>query len=161
MGDNEPADVASDNPGVRVPPPLIFLGFLLAGLWYDSPWLEGHLAGLGVSAAGAVLAALGIALVLFSVKRHKQAGTNVAPWEPTTAIITTGVYGYSRNPIYLGMALAHGGLAIGGGSIAALATLALCVVVIQSYVIAREERYLAAKFGAVYADYKTQVRRWF
>lgn len=121
MDDNEPSDTASDNAGVRVPPPLIFLGFLLAGLLYDSPWFEGRMAGVGVTVAGGVLAALGIALMLISAPRHKKAGSNVEPWKPTTTIITTGVYGYSRNPIYLGMALTHGGLAISGGSIAALA----------------------------------------
>ena len=113
-----------------------------------------------VTAAGGVLAALGIALILTSVPRLKKAGSNVEPWKPTTTIVTTGVYGYSRNPIYLGMALAHGGLAIAGGSLAALASLMPSVLVIQSYVIAREERYLEAKFGKLYSDYKNRVRRW-
>ncbi len=160
MDDNENSDIAADNAGVRVPPPLFFLGFLLVGLWYDSPWFDGRMAGIGVTAAGGVLAALGFALILISVPRLKNAGSNVEPWKPTTTIITTGVYGYSRNPIYLGMALAHGGLAICGGSMAALASLMLSVLVIQAYVIAREERYLEAKFGKVYSDYKERVRRW-
>ncbi len=160
MDDNEPSDIASDNAGVRVPPPLIFLGFLLVGLLYDSPWFEGRMAGIGVTAAGGVLAALGFALILISAPLLKKAGSNVEPWKPTTTIVTTGVYGYSRNPIYLGMALAHGGLAISGGSMAALASLIPSVLVIQSYVIAREERYLEAKFGKLYSDYKQRVRRW-
>ena len=80
------------------------------------------MAGIGVTAAGGVLAALGFALILISVPRLTNAGSNVEPWKPTTTIITTGVYGYSRNPIYFGMALAHGGLAICGGSMAALAS---------------------------------------
>ncbi len=160
MDENKPSDNASDNAGVRVPPPLIFLGFLLVGLWYDSPWFEGRMAGIGVTAARGVLAALGFALILISGLPYKKVGTNLKPWKPTTTIITTGVYGYSRNPMYLGMALAHGGLAICGGSMAALATLVLSVLVIQTYVIAREERYLEAKFGRVYSDYKERVRRW-
>ena len=75
-------------------------------------------------------------------------------------VIDTGVYRYSRNPIYLGMALAQGGLAIAGGSLAALATLGLSLLAIRTYVIAREERYLEGKFGKVYSDYKQRVRRW-
>ena len=149
-----------DNAGVRVPPPLIFLGFLLLGLWYDSPWFDGRMAATGLTIAGGIVAVLGIALILISAPRHKKAGSNVEPWKPTTTIIITGVYAYSRNPIYLGIALAHGGLALCGGSMAALATLVLSVVVIQTYVIAREERYLEAKFGAPYDDYKKRVRRW-
>lgn len=149
-----------DNAGVRVPPPLIFLGFLLLGLWYDSPWFDGRMAATGLTIVGGIVAIFGIALVLINAPRHKKAGSNVEPWKPTTTIITTGVYAYSRNPIYLGMALAHGGLALCGGSMAAFATLVLSVVVTQVYVIAREERYLEAKFGAPYTEYKKRVRRW-
>ncbi len=160
MDDDTASKSAPDNAGVRVPPPLIFLGFLLVGLWYDSAWFEGRMTEIGLTVAGGILAALGFALILISTPHHKKAGSNVEPWKPTTAIITTGVYGYSRNPIYLGMALAHGGLAICGGSMAALVTLVLSVLVIQTYVIAREERYLEAKFDKVYSDYKERVRRW-
>ncbi len=149
-----------DNAGVRVPPPLIFLGFLLLGLWYDSPWFDGRMAPTGLTIGGGIVAALGIALILISAPRHKKAGSNVEPWKPTTTIITTGVYAYSRNPIYLGMALAHGGLALCAGSMAAFATLVLSILVTQTYVIAREERYLEAKFGAPYDEYKKRVRRW-
>ena len=160
MDDNEPSDIVSDNAGVRLPPPFIFLGFLLVGLWYDSPWFEGGMAGMGLTVVGGVLAALGLALVLTSAPGFKKAGTNVEPWKPTTTIITTGLYAYSRNPMYLGMALVHGGLAICGASLAALATVVFSVLVTRTYVIAREERYLEAKFGSVYSDYKKRVRRW-
>jgi protein-S-isoprenylcysteine O-methyltransferase Ste14 len=156
----KPSDSAADNAGVRLPPPLIFLGFLLLGLWYDSPWFEGGMAEIWVTAAGGVVAALGLALIMICGRRFKKVGSNLEPWKPTTTIITTGVYGYSRNPIYLGMALVHGGLAICGGSMAALATVVLSVLVTRTYVIAREERYLEAKFGSVYSDYKNRVRRW-
>ena len=160
MDESKASANAPDNAGVRLPPPLIFLGFLLLGLWYDSPWFEGRMAEIWMTAAGGVVAALGLALMLTSIARFKKVGSNVEPWKPTTTIITTGVYGYSRNPIYLGMALAHGGLAICGGSLAALATVVFSVLVTRTYVIAREERYLEAKFGSVYSDYKKRVRRW-
>lgn len=143
-----------------MPPPLIFLGFLLAGLWYDSLWFDGRLAGLGATIVGSVITFLGITVMGVASRRHKQVGTNLEPWKPTTAIIATGIYARSRNPIYLGMALTHGGLAVAGGSTAALVTLGLCVLVIQFYVIAREEHYLEAKFGADYVEYKNKVRRW-
>ncbi len=118
------------------------------------------MAEIWMTAAGGVVAALGLALILICARRFKKVGSNLEPLKPTTTIITTGVYGYSRNPIYLGMALAHGGLAICGGSLAALATVVLSVLVTRTYVIAREERYLEAKFGSVYGDYKKRVRRW-
>jgi len=164
MNENEPLEKTAgevpDHAGVRVPPPLIFLFFLLAGLWVDSPWFAGQMAPPTLTAAGGLLAAVGIALILAGAWPHKKAGTNLEPWKPTTAIITDGLYRYSRNPIYLGMALSHAGLAVAGGSLAALATLAGSVLVIQTYVIAREERYLEAKFGKAYSDYKARVRPW-
>lgn len=156
----EAAGEAPDHAGVRVPPPLIFLGFLLAGLWVDSPWFAGQMAASALTAAGGLLAAIGVGLILTSAWPHKKAGTNLEPWKPTTAIITGGLYRYSRNPIYLGMALAQAGLAVAGGSLAALATVAGSVAVTQFYVIAREERYLEAKFGKAYSDYKARVRPW-
>ncbi len=150
----------ADSAGVRVPPPFIFLGLLVAGLWYDSPWFRGELASIEATIVGAVVAVFGIVLIVTGARGHKSAGSNVEPWKPTTAIISTGIYGYSRNPIYLGMALTHGGIAIAGGSLAAGITLALCILIIRTYVIAREERYLTAKFGESYTAYKKQVRRW-
>ncbi len=160
MSDKEPSDTGGDNAGVKVPPPLIFLVLLLIGLWLDSPWFEFRMAGMLPTIAGAIIAAAGLTLILASAPRHKQAGSNVEPWKPTTAIITTGLYAYTRNPIYLGMAITHAGVAIAGASTAALANLLVAVIVIQFYVIAREERYLEAKFGQPYLDYKTKVRRW-
>lgn len=160
MNDNNTSDNAPDSAGVYVPPPLIFLGFLLIGLWYDSPWFDGRMAAIEATIVGGLLAAVGFALILTSARYHKKAGTNIEPWKSTTTIIDTGVYAYSRNPIYLGMALVHGGLAICGGSMVALGTLALSILATQTYVIAREERYLEAKFGAAYSDYKARVRCW-
>lgn len=150
----------TDGPGVRVPPPLIFLGFLIIGLWYDSPWFDGSLATMEVTVVGGIIAVLGFLLIATNVRQHKSAGSNVEPWKPTTTIITAGAYKYTRNPIYLGMALTHGGLALSGGSMAAGVTLVLSIAVIQTYVISREERYLQAKFGEVYRTYRSQVRRW-
>ncbi len=160
MTDDKSSDTGRDNPGVFIPPPLIFLGLLLIGLWLDSPWFEFRMAGMAPTIAGAIIAASGLTLILASAPRHKQAGSNVEPWKPTTAIITTGLYAYTRNPIYLGMAITHAGIAIASASTAALANLLVAVFVIQFYVIAREESYLEAKFGQTYLDYKNKVRRW-
>lgn len=153
-------EVKRDHPGVRVPPPVIFLLPLLAGLAYDSAWASGTLAGKAWMIAGGVPILAGLAALIASAPRHKRAGTNIEPWKPTTAIIDDGIYGYSRNPIYLGMALVCAGLAVAGGSLAALLLLIPCLVVIRVYVIGREEAYLESKFGDEYRNYKTRVRRW-
>ena len=83
------------------------------------------------------------------------------PWKPTTKIISDGLYGRSRNPIYVSMSLLYISLAIMAGSLIALYLVVPCLVVIRYYVIGREETYLEAKFGDDYLQYKRQVRRWF
>jgi protein-S-isoprenylcysteine O-methyltransferase Ste14 len=90
----------------------------------------------------------------------RRLGTHVPPSQPTTLIATTGPYRWTRNPMYLGMALIYAGLAIGFDGPIALALLPLVLIAIQTQVIAREERYLEAKFGDDYRRYKAEVRRW-
>ncbi|MCR9138255.1 MAG: isoprenylcysteine carboxylmethyltransferase family protein [Alphaproteobacteria bacterium] len=150
-----------DNAGVKVPPPLVFLVAMLIGLWWDSPWLSGSSAGPVPTVVGAIIALAGVGLIIIAALGHRRAGTNLEPWQPTTAIVKTGVYGYSRNPIYLGMAVTQLGLAICAGSLGALMMIVPAVLFIQFHVIAREENYLEAKFGAAYLDYKSTVRPWF
>jgi len=150
-----------DHAGVKVPPPLVFLVALLIGLWWDSPWLSGGSVAAVPTMIGAIIALSGAGLIVVAALGHRRAGTNLEPWHPTTAIIDTSVYGFSRNPIYLGMAVVQFGIAISAGSLGALIMIVPAVLFIQFYVIAREERYLEAKFGAAYTDYKNRVRPWF
>ncbi|MEX1036218.1 MAG: isoprenylcysteine carboxylmethyltransferase family protein [Sneathiella sp.] len=150
----------SDNPGVKIPPPLFFLVFLLIGLYFNSAWAEGHAASLFLTLIGGLFAAIGVIYLAHSARKHKTAGSNVEPWKPTTTIISDGVYKYSRNPIYVAMAAVYLGIAIAAGSWLAIVTLPVCLAFIRYYVIAKEEAYLEDKFGNEYLDYKMRVRRW-
>lgn len=151
---------APDHAGVRFPPPLIFLIPLLAGLAYDSLWFEGQIAGLGWNLAGGLLVLAGFGLLAASAPRFRRAGTSIEPWKPTSNIIDDGIYGRSRNPIYLAMALVYAGLSIAAVSLPAFLLLIPALLVIRFYVIAREEAYLEAKFGEAYRRYQARVRRW-
>jgi hypothetical protein len=111
-------------------------------------------------ALAAVLIAAAAALFAAALGRFRRAGTHVEPWRPSTALVTDGVYGRTRNPIYLGMTLAFLALALAADSAIALLALVPLLLVIQFGVIAREERYLAVKFGDAYARYASSVRRW-
>lgn len=150
----------SSDSGVRFPPPLIYLGFLLAGLAAD------RLLGLPspqIPASwlfGAVPILAGIALIAAALGIFRRHGTAPEPWRPSSAFVATGIYRWTRNPMYLGMALVHLGLAIGLESLGALALLPVALVIVQIQVIAREERYLDARFGEAYRDYRRRVRRW-
>lgn len=150
----------SAHSGVKFPPPLIYLGLLLAGLGID--WLM-DLPPLGIPASwllGAVPILAGIALLVAALGIFRRHDTPPEPWRPSSAFVGSGIYRWTRNPMYLGMALIYLGLAIGLESIGALILLPAALFIVQTQVIAREERYLDARFGEEYRAYKSRVRRW-
>ncbi len=152
---------ASDHAHVIARPPLIYLAGILVGLGLDAIWPAPQLSATVQYVLGGGLFALGLVVVLACVFTFGRAGTTVPTDTPTTALVTRGIYRYSRNPIYLAMALAQLGIAAAVDSPWILATLPVVLVIIRHGVIAREERYLEAKFGEDYRAYKARVRRWF
>jgi protein-S-isoprenylcysteine O-methyltransferase Ste14 len=153
-------DQAIDNAGVRIPPPLIWAVLLLIGLSIDSAWFSLELANMLEMVIGGLILCVAIYIMVVSAPRFKRAGSNIEPWKPTTTIIMDGMYARSRNPIYLAMLIGFAGFAIAAGSIASFALLVVFWAILQFYVVAREERYLEAKFGQEYTDYRNIVRRW-
>ncbi len=153
-----------DVAGVVAPPPLIYLGFLAAGLGLSYLWPLA-IAGDSIPAAartgvGAALAALGIAIGIAGFSQFRRAGTDVRPDRATTALVTTGIYRYSRNPLYISQTLVYAGIALAADSLWAMAFLVPTLVVVRYGVIAREEAYLERKFGDDYRRFKAAVRRW-
>ena len=155
-------DDAEDSAGIRFPPPFIYLGMLLIGLAAE------RVVGLhsfGVErrvlvVLGAALLLAGIATAIVAAGLFRRSGETPEPWTTTHRIVTTGLFRYTRNPMYLGMALTYAGLALALDAPVAMILLPLVILLIQTQVIAREERYLAAKFGEPYLDYRRRVRRW-
>ena len=156
----ESASAPRDSAGVRVPPPFIYLGGLALGFALEALLPGTSFSGVLQWALGGALLAAGVALAgWFNTTFHRE-GTAVEPWKPTTAIVSTGPFRLTRNPAYLGMALVYAGIALMSEALWALAPLPLVLLAIDRGVIAREERYLARKFGQEYLDYKGRVRRW-
>lgn len=140
-------------------PPLVYLGSIVLGLllhWvWPMQWLPIPInLPMGISL---VLAA--IVLFIASVRTFRRAGTPVPGNQPTTTIVRSGPYGFSRNPIYVAFTLFQLGLAAWVNSLGLLVTLvpALALMVV---VIRREERYLEARFPSEYPQYMREVRRW-
>ncbi|WP_265569993.1 methyltransferase family protein [Sphingomicrobium nitratireducens] len=154
----EEKDVA----GVLAPPPLIFGVPLVIGLVLHSLDLGLDFTELWPVRAigGGALAVLGATFIVLALLRFRRADTPPQPWEETRAIVTSGVYKVTRNPMYLGMALIFLGIALIAGCYLMLALLGLAVVTVDRGVIAREEAYLTRKFGAAYTDYRKDSRRW-
>ena len=110
---------------------------------------------------GVLLLLAGAALVAFAQRDLTQADQPSAPGQPTTAVVTQGVYAYSRNPTYLGGLLALAGIGLATNWPWLLIMLVPMIVATDLILIRPEERYLAAKFGADYENYRSRVRRWF
>ena len=151
-----------DHAGVFVPPPLLFVIPLVVAAMVHSrrPWpiADGNLV---VATLGSLIIAMGIAIGLASVYSFRKARTTVLPaGRPTTAIVESGPYRFTRNPMYVAMALAYFGLSLLLNSVWPLLLLPFVLVLVDLSVIRREERYLVAKFGEPYREYCMRVRRW-
>ena len=94
------------------------------------------------------------------IRDFKRAKTPVPTNEPTRALVTTGMHGWTRNPIYAGMFLLYVGIGIVARSWWVLILTVPLAVVMRYGVVAREEAYLERRFGDVYREYKARVRRW-
>ena len=143
-----------------VRPPLVVLASLLSGALLTVVWPLSFVPHTLRLPVGGVLVAMAVALFSYSIKQFRMAGTPVPGNKPTTAIVRTGPYRFSRNPIYLAFFAFHLGLAILVNSLWLVATLIPSVAIIAVVVVPREERYLTVRFGTEYLKYKAAVRRW-
>jgi protein-S-isoprenylcysteine O-methyltransferase Ste14 len=144
-------------------PPLLFLGCLVLGLGLDYvlplplPMPE---AALLRWAAGGGLILAGLAIAAAGAGNFGRARTPVPSNQPVRALVTTGIHGWSRNPIYIGMFLIYAGICVAAASPWMLVLAVPLAVVLRYGVVAREEAYLERRFGDAYRDYKVRVRRW-
>ncbi len=149
------------HPGVRFPPPLLFVaGFAAGALLHRYRPLGLPEALAGRPALAWTLVALGLGLVLWAMATFQRAHTAIIPNRPASEVVARGPYRFSRNPMYVGMSVAYAGLALWLGSLWPLLLLPVVLGVLYRTVIRREERYLTAAFGAPYAAYTRRVRRW-
>jgi protein-S-isoprenylcysteine O-methyltransferase Ste14 len=153
-------------PGVIARPPFLFLATLLLGFILDHllPWpfpvgRNGPLHWFSAYIAGGLIL-IGIAVLVAGIRNFSRAGTPVRSIRPTSALVTTGIHGWSRNPIYLGMFLIYGGIGLAVRSPWILILAPPLAATIRYGVVAREEAYLERRFGDAYRDYKARVRRW-
>ena len=154
---------AAAGPGVWFPPPLLFVGGFGLGLLFHRTWPLGL---LGAGAPGLRLGvgwgavALGLLLMFSGIGTFLHARTTVFPNRPANRLVVSGPYRLTRNPMYLGLTLAYLGGTVLVNSVWPLLLLPLVLLALTRSVIRREERYLAAAFGAEYDAYRRRVRRW-
>jgi protein-S-isoprenylcysteine O-methyltransferase Ste14 len=150
----------SDNPRVIAFPPALYTGTLSLGL------LLGFVFPIGLlpRSLALILAVLAIvsagAIAISAFRAMNRAQTAIDPSQPTTAIVSDGVFRLSRNPIYLSLMLLYIGIALLFNTVWTLLLLLPLLAIVQLGVVKREEIYLERKFGDEYLHYKARVRRW-
>jgi len=150
----------ADHPDVIALPPFLYLAAFLVVLllrwirpWPILPPRFVPWAGIGMLIAGLAIGIPGrLAL--------RSAGTSVKPTQPTTAIVTRGTYRLTRNPLYVGLTCFFIGLTLAFDTGWGFVVLLPLLVVMHFGVVRREERYLEAKFGEEYRQYRGRVRRY-
>lgn len=156
----KPGDVAT--PGIIMRPPRLYVACLLLGILLDRVRpLPLDLPGAAAMwwRAGGGLILIGTAVFVAGTGNFTRASTPVRGNQPVSALVTTDIHGWSRNPIYVGMSFVYAGIGIAARS-PWVFILALPLAIIMRYVVAREEAYLERRFGDAYRAYKARVRRW-
>ncbi|MGG5811690.1 methyltransferase family protein [Falsiroseomonas sp. CW058] len=153
-----PPDADTHGPGVRVPPPVIAAAVMAAAWGLDRVWTVR----LGPPAPelGWMVVFLALALIGWALAVMAKAGNDPRPDRPDAALVESGPFRFGRNPIYLGFLLVATGLALMWGTLWGWVGVAVLHGLLDRLVVAREEAYLARRFGAAYDAYRGRVRRW-
>ncbi|AQS37390.1 putative protein-S-isoprenylcysteine methyltransferase [Shewanella psychrophila] len=146
--------------GVRIPPPVVFIFFMFCGLGVDLIYpLDTHIP-VVLAYLGMAISIFGLVVLLYLATLFKRVKTNIEPWKPTSRIISTGIYAYSRNPIYLAFCTIPLGAGLFFSHIWLILSVLPACISIYYLAIRPEEAYLTEKFGDEYLEYRRRVRRW-
>ena len=151
------------SPGVRFPPPILFVAGLAIGWLLDrfvlalplTRAVSGHTTAIGLG-----LVIIGVLLAAWGIITFRRVGTAIIPHHQATRIVAEGPYRFTRNPMYTGMTIAYLGGAVLLGTWWPVVLLPIVLVMLVRFVVRREERYLSDAFGSEYAAYCARVRRW-
>jgi protein-S-isoprenylcysteine O-methyltransferase Ste14 len=153
---------SNDHPAVYVPPPLIYVAFFFFSLLlqklspFDNQWLKTR----GATLTAGMLILLCVLLCVPALWRFTVSKNTLITIKPARSLQTTRIYAFSRNPMYLGLLLLYCGIGVFKGNWWTFVLVPLLVMILQVYVIKKEENYLQNAFGEEYNRYKKKVRRW-
>lgn len=151
-----------DNPGIYVPPPMIYaLTFVAAVFVHRKIPINDSLFHWQVTKmAGIFFLLLAIFFLIRSLRQFFKSKNTVVTIKPASSLQKDGIYSVTRNPMYLGLAMVYMGISCLIGHWWNIILFPALIVVVQEYIIKREEKYLERRFGQEYLDYKSKVRRW-
>jgi protein-S-isoprenylcysteine O-methyltransferase Ste14 len=152
----------SKGPGVYIPPPLFYIVIFLAALFIQKkiPLANALFQSQIIKVAGIILLVIALFFSFTSLRQFFLSKNTLIPIKPATSLQTTGIYRISRNPMYVGLAIVYLGLTCLIGNWWNLILFPVLFLIVQEYIIKREEKYLKLEFGEQYTQYKKTVRRW-
>jgi protein-S-isoprenylcysteine O-methyltransferase Ste14 len=153
---------ATDHPGVYIPPPLFYVAVFLFSILLQRflPIDNAMFTLTGAKIIGWILIAVHVAFVVPAFWRFFESKNSLIPIKPATTLQTTGIYAITRNPMYLGLLILYFGMAIFKGNWWTYILSPLVILIIQLYVIRKEEQYLRRAFHKEFENYCKNVRRW-
>ena len=151
-----------DSPGVYIPPPFFYvLTFIIAiiiqrkfpidNYLFQQEWLK---------ITGIVFLVISLFFLVRSLRQFFKSKNTLILIKPATSLQNNGIYGITRNPMYVGLSVVYLGLSCILGNWWNFILFPILVLIVQEYIIKREERYLEREFGQKYTDYRSKVRRW-
>ncbi|NNN12721.1 MAG: isoprenylcysteine carboxylmethyltransferase family protein [Acidimicrobiaceae bacterium] len=144
----------------RVPPPLLFTAATSLGYFFDKRIRKKDRRGRLSKCTGWLVLDIGVALGVWALGTMIQQGQNPNPAAEKTKLITDGPFRLSRNPVYLGAALAALGRSIQASSPTGSVLTMVALLYVDRAVVPAEEQYLSEKFGKTYDEYRSSVPRW-
>ena len=162
MNKNVMVHAGKDHPGVYVPPPIIYALIFIAGLVLQKKFSLNSFFFFSLPAkiAGTSFIIVALFFLVNSLRQFINSRNTVVTIKPAASLQTTGIYSITRNPMYAGLVCVYISLGFLIGNWWNLILLPLLILIVQEYVIKREEKYLERRFGQPYFDYKAKVRRW-
>jgi len=152
----------TDNPGVYIPPPLFYVLTFLAAVFIQkkAPINDILFHQPLTKIIGVILVLIALFFLVRSLRQFFQSKNTVITMKPAASLQTSGIYSITRNPMYVGLALVYLGVSCFVGNWWTIILFPFLLLLVQEYIIKREESYLVRKFGQEYMVYKTKVRKW-
>ncbi len=151
-----------DSPRVYIPPPLFYVViFLLARFIQKKVWIDDSLFHLPITkACGILCLIISLFFLVRSLRQFLQSKNTLILIKPASSLQQNGIYNISRNPMYVGLLIVYFGITCLIGNWWNIILFPLLFLIVQEYIIKKEESYLERAFGEEYLEYKNKVRRW-
>ena len=152
----------SKGPEVYIPPPLFYVLIFITAVYIQKiiPITDTLFRLLTIKVIGVIFLITALFFLVRSLRQFFLTKNTLILIKPASSLQTTGIYGITRNPMYVGLSLVYFGITCFIGNWWNVILFPVLFIIVQEYIIKREEKYLELEFGQGYNDYKRTVRRW-